>query len=53
MNENTVSYNGVVLRFVGLGDVVAKLAGISLDSVKYHDVEPDEATELFLMGRMN
>lgn len=52
-NENTVSYNGVVLCFVGLGDVVRKLAGTKLDSVKYHGVEPDEATELFLLGRMN
>jgi hypothetical protein len=51
--NNTASYNGVVLRFVALTDVARKLAGTKLDSVKYHGVEPDESTELFLLGRMN
>ena len=50
---NIVSYNGVVLYFVGVDDVFTELANISVDAVRYHNVEPNERVETFLLDRMN
>lgn len=52
-NEVSVSYSGVVLHFAGLDQIQQKFEGIKLDGISYHEVEPAEDLEQFLMGRMN
>ena len=47
-------YNGVTVYFITIDEIPVKLIkSRKLDSVAYHDVEPDEATELLLLTRMN
>jgi hypothetical protein len=53
INEVSVSYDDVVLHFAGLEQIQRQFSGVKLDSVKYHEVEPAEEIEQFLMWRMN